>query len=241
MPARCGRYVRAVVRPTEELRLALDATLRVAASRHTRRVAGTRALALTKDDLRFKEFSRRAGTLYIFVIDTSGSMALNRIGQAKGALAHLLRQSYIKRDRVALISFRERNAQLLLRPNRSTALARRLLDALPVGGATPLAAGLLRAYELAQQARRHGAERIAVLVFTDGRANAPLDGQTNCARAHLRQRIANELEQIGAALHQTGAHSVVVDTRQRFTAGDEGAKLARTLGGQYLPLTMARI
>jgi len=241
IPARRGRYVRAVVRPTEELRLALDATLRVAASRRRRTITSVHALTITKDDLRFKEFRRRAGTLYIFVVDTSGSMALNRIGQAKGALAHLLRQSYINRDRVALISFRERRADLLLRPNRSTALARRLLDALPVGGATPLAAGLLRACELAQQVRRHGAERIAVLVFTDGRANVPLDRQTTGARTHLRQRIADELERVGAALRQTGAQSIVVDTRQRFTAGDEGAKLARALGGQYLPLPAAHI
>jgi magnesium chelatase subunit D len=236
MPARRGRYVRAVSQPAEELHVALDATLRMAASRPWPGVASQRALLITKDDLRFKEFRRRAGTLYIFVVDTSGSMALNRIGQAKGALAQLLRRSYVNRDRVALISFRERSAQLLLRPNRSSALARRLLDALPVGGATPLAAGLLRAYELAQQARREGAERIAVLVFTDGRANVPLDGQTAGARTHLRQRIANELEQIGAALNRTGAQTVVVDTRQRFTAGDEGAKLAHALYGQYLPL-----
>ena len=236
LPARRGRYVRAVVRPTEELRLALDATLRVAASRRARPRAGQRALSITKDALRFKECRQRAGTLYIFVVDASGSMALNRIGQAKGALAHLLRRSYVNRDRVALISFRERRADLLLRPNRSTALARRLLDALPVGGATPLAAGLLRACELAQQARRHGSERIAVLVFTDGRANVPLDGQTTGARAQLRQRITDELGRVGAALVQTGAHAIVVDTRRRFTTGDEGAKLARALGGQYLLL-----
>ena len=129
----------------------------------------------------------------------------------------------------------------MLRPNRSTALARRLLDALPVGGATPLAAGLLRAYELAQQARRHGAERIAVLVFTDGRANVPLVGQTMGARAQLRQRIADELARISTALRQTGAHTVVVDTRQRFTAGDEGERLARALGGQYLPLPAVQV
>jgi len=138
------------------------------------------------------------------------------------------------------ISFRERSAQLLLRPNRSPALARRLLEALPVGGATPLAAGLLCAYELAQQVRRQGAEQPAVLVFTDGRANVPLDGATTDRRAQLRQRIAHELARLGAALQRTGARVVVVDTRQRFTTGGEGTALARTLGGQYLALPAER-
>lgn len=237
--ARRGRYVRAVARPHEALRLALDATLRAAASR-ARSATSRRSLKITSADLRYKECRRRTGTLFIFVVDTSGSMALNRIGQAKGALAQLLRESYVSRDRVALISFRERSAQLLLRPNRSPALARRLLDALPVGGATPLASGLLCAYELAQQVQRQGAERIAVLVFTDGRANVPFNGQTTERRAQLRQRIASELAQLGAALERIAAPLVVVDTRQRFTTSDEGAALARTLKGQYLALPATR-
>lgn len=237
IPARRGRYVRAAARRSEQARLALDATLRAAAAQQTHRPrTSERALTITRADLRYKQFNRRAGTLYLFAVDTSGSMALNRIGQAKGALAQLLRQAYVNRDQIALISFRERGADLLLRPSRSAALARRLLDALPVGGATPLAAGLLRAYELAQQARRQGTERIVLLVFTDGRANVPRAGRANGTRPAAQLRIKAELAQIGAQLRQMKLSVVIVDTRARFTAGDDGAQLAHTLGGAYLPL-----
>ncbi len=240
VPAQRGRYVRADARATGDIRLALDATLRALALRHaSRRDADIRRRQIAPVDLRFKQFARRAGTLFIFALDTSGSMALNRIEQAKGALARLLRQSYVNRDLVALVSFRERRADLLLRPSRSAARARTLLDALPVGGATPLAAGLVRAHELARQAR-HGAEQVVLLVFTDGRANVPLDGRTGGPRAARTERIARELEQCGALLRQTNMSVVVVDTRQRFTAGDEGARLARTLGGRYVALPVAR-
>ncbi|HEX8180238.1 MAG TPA: magnesium chelatase ATPase subunit I [Pyrinomonadaceae bacterium] len=234
--AQRGRYVRATARLIERPRLALDATINAAVARQgTRAPAQGRALGFAREDLRFKQFSRRAGTLFIFAVDTSGSMAVNRINQAKGALVTLLRQSYVNRDEVALVSFRAQHAELLLRPSRSTAAARRLLDALPVGGATPLAAGLLRAYELARLARSaHG--RIVLLVFTDGRANVPLDCRTDGPRPALRMRIEHELRHVGALLRRAAVNTFIVDTRQRFAAGDEGERLARTVGGHYVAL-----
>ena len=228
--------MRATARLLERPRLALDATINAAVARQgARPPAQGRALSFARADLRFKQFSRRAGTLFIFAVDTSGSMAVNRINQAKGALVTLLRQSYVNRDEVALVSFRAQHAELLLRPSRSTAAARRLLDALPVGGATPLAAGLLRAYELARLARP-SAGRIVLLVFTDGRANVPLDGRTGGPRAALRMRIEDELRHVGALLRRASVNTFIVDTRQRFAAGDEGERLARTIGGRYVSL-----
>jgi magnesium chelatase subunit D len=231
-----GRYSRAVTRRAGALKVALDATLRVAAaSQQTRRVAGssTRAVAVEAGDLRYKHFSRRAGTLFIFAVDTSGSMALNRISQAKGALARLLRESYIKRDRVALIAFRERAARVLLQPCQSSARARRLLDALPVGGATPLSSGLLRALEISERAARQGTGRIVLLVFTDGRANVARDGRVDADRASVRRQIKIEVEKIGLALRRIGVSSMIIDTQNRFTSGGEGQALAQALGGRY--------
>jgi magnesium chelatase subunit D len=231
-----GRYARAVARRAGALKVALDATLRVAAaSQSARRVAGTstRAIEVEAGDLRYKHFSRRAGTLFIFAVDTSGSMALNRISQAKGALARLLRESYINRDRIALITFRERTAHVLLQPSGSSARARRLLDALPVGGATPLTSGLLRALEISERAARQGTERIVLLVFTDGRANVARDGRVDADRAAVRRQIKIEVEQIGLALQRTGVSSVIIDTQNRFTSGGEGQALAQALGGRY--------
>ncbi|MCA1564893.1 MAG: magnesium chelatase ATPase subunit I [Acidobacteria bacterium] len=238
-----GRYSRAVARRTTgetgDLKIALDATLRVAAaSQMARRRSGrsARAFEVETSDLRYKHFSRRTGTLFIFAVDTSGSMAHNRISQAKGALARLLRESYVNRDRVALITFRERAASVLLQPSQSSARACRLLDALPVGGATPLTSALLRALEMSERAARSGTARICLLVFTDGRANVPCDGRVDRDRAGVRRQIKSEVEKIGVALQRTGVASVVVDTQNRFTRGGEGQTLAQALGGRYVHL-----
>jgi magnesium chelatase subunit D len=238
-----GRYTRAVARRTDDLRIALDATLRVAAASQASRrstEAATSAIEIGAGDLRYKQFSRRSGALFIFAVDTSGSMALNRISQAKGALTRLLRESYVKRDRVALITFRERAARVLLQPSGSGARACRLLDALPVGGATPLTSGLLRALEMSERAARAGTVSIRLLVFTDGRANVPGDGRVGGDRAAVRRRIIGEVEKIGVALQRCGVASVVVDTQNRFTRGGEGQVLAQALGGRYVHLPSSR-
>jgi magnesium chelatase ATPase subunit I len=260
-----GRYSRAVAARTDDLQIALDATVRAAASSQMFRrraserseprvtsgerepqvasegralqVEGARrAVRVEAGDFRYKRFSRRTGTLYVFAVDTSGSMALNRIAQAKGALARLLRQSYINRDRVSLVTFREREGRVLLFPSQSSALAKRMLDALPVGGATPLTSGLLRALEVCERAARQGTQRIVLLVFTDGRANVPRDGRTGGDRADVRRQIKSEAEKIGVALQRLGVAAVVVDTQNRFTSGGEGQALAHALGGRYVHL-----
>jgi len=169
-------------------------------------------------------------------VDTSGSMAAGRIGQAKGALAQLLRRSYVNRDRVSLISFRERCSELLLAPTNSATRARRMLDELPVGGATPLAAGLLRALEVSRRAAVRATRQVRLVVFTDGRANVPLseNGLTNSAA--LKDKIRNEILCLGASLREAGVTSLVVDTQSRFTSNGEGRFLSDALGGRYVRL-----
>jgi Mg-chelatase subunit ChlD len=238
-----GRYYGATTRDHGDARtVALHATLRAMAERSagegwpedTNRV-------IESEDVRYKLFSRKRGTLFIFAVDASGSMSVNRIRQAKGALGKLLRRSYVERDRVALVSFRESRGDVMLRPSRSPALAKRLLDALPVGGATPLAAGLARAHEIAARARREGAGRIAMFVFTDGRANVALRATASERGAQLRLRLDQEIAQLGALLRREGVESTVVDTRARFGGGEEGRALARSLGGSYTRLPVAPI
>lgn len=236
-----GRYYGATTRDHDDdaaRPVALHATLRAAAERIASEGCAEGAnVFVMPEDVRYKIFSRKRGTLFIFAVDASGSMAVNRIRQAKGALGKLLRRSYVERDRVALVSFRESRGDVMLRPSRSPALAKRLLDALPVGGATPLAAGLARAHEIAARARREGAGRIAMFVFTDGRANVPLRGTVSERGAQLRLRLDQEIAQLGAALRREGVESTVVDTRARFGGGDEeGRALARSLGGSYTRL-----
>jgi magnesium chelatase subunit D len=192
--------------------------------------------AIAKSDLRYKSFSQKRGTLFIFAIDTSGSMAANRIGQAKGALARVLRQSYVMRDRVALVSFRQQRAEVLLPPSRSVARARRILDSLPVGGSTPLAAGLACTLEIAERAARQSAERICLLVFTDGRSNVSLHARVFDEREARQRLIDEELEQLGAALKLSGVETIIVDTQNRFTSRDEGRALSNRMRARYVYL-----
>jgi magnesium chelatase subunit D len=195
-----------------------------------------RALSVTAEDLRFKRLRGKAGALYIFLVDTSGSMAANRIEQAKGALAQLLRRSYVNRDRVAIVSFRGRGSELLLAPTGSAARARALLDALPVGGATPLAAGLLRALDVARAAASESKRQINLVVFTDGRANVSLDADGPAEAATHKAKIKDEIIRLCALLRKAGVTSLVVDTRSRFTSNGEGDFLAEALGGRYVRL-----
>jgi len=180
-------------------------------------------------DLRFKEFKHRAGILFIFAVDASGSMAVNRLAQAKGALTRLLQQAYLHRDKVALISFRGRSSEVLLAPTRSVELAKRLVDALPAGGGTPVSAGVIKAIELARLARIQGMPRAMLVLFTDGRANVAFDNGTGST-------INEELSQLGALLGSENIKSVVVDTKPRFISSGEAEVLARTLGARYFYL-----
>lgn len=243
--ARRGRYTRATEIKRPGARIAFDATLRAAAAQRDGAWSqvpgvGTKKMApLSRHSLRYKRFKRKAGTLFIFAIDTSGSMALNRIAQAKGALVSMLEKSYIRRDRVALVSFRGQGAEILLPPSNSVTRARGLLDELSVGGATPLAAGLSCALLLAERASRQGAERIVLLLFTDGRANVSL-GMNGAQNGSSRRRlIEEELSGLGGAARLLGLTIIVVDARNRFTSTGEGEKLADMIGARYVQLGSA--
>ena len=146
--------------------------------------AGSKArlIHLQADDLRISRLQQRAATATIFVLDASGSSALHRLGEAKGAVNLLLADCYVRRDQVAVIAFRGRSAELLLPPTRSLVRAKRSLAALPGGGGTPLALGLEAALRLAAVVRRSGATPVVVLL-TDGRANITRSGETGRAQA----------------------------------------------------------
>jgi magnesium chelatase subunit D len=227
-----GRYVWSHSHRTRDGRVAVDATLRAAApfqqSRRARASSSPadRRIRVTPDDLRYKRLKRRSGVLFILAVDASGSMAANRMGHAKGAAARLLQDAYLRRDKVALVCFRGHEAKVLLAPTRSVELAKRLVDALPAGGGTPLASALVRALEIARLERLQGMRHAVLAVFTDGRANVSLgSGQ-----------VREELKRIGALLQLEGITSVVVDTRSRFAGGGDGQSLADWLGGRYFYL-----
>jgi magnesium chelatase subunit D len=187
-------------------------------------------ILVRKEDFRITRFKQRSETATIFVVDASGSAALHRLAEAKGAVELLLADCYVRRDQVALITFRGSVAELLLPPTRSLARAKRSLAGLPGGGGTPLAAGLDATFALADLIRRKG-QTPTVILLTDGRANIARDGGQGRPRA--------EEDAISAArlLRAAGITAVLVDTSPR--PGPAGAQLAFEMGARYLPLPHA--
>ena len=214
-------------------KLNLIETLRAAAPWQPlrRREGGhTTRVIVQPDDFRITRFKQRSETATIFVVDASGSAALHRLAEAKGAVELLLADCYIRRDQVALISFRGTIAEILLPPTRSLARAKRSLAGLPGGGGTPLASGLDAAFALADSVKRKG-QTPSVIVLTDGRANIARDG------APGRPRAEADATSAARALAAAGFASVLVDTSQR--PGPSGAQLAKDMGARYLPLPHA--
>lgn len=242
-----GRYTAAVNVKANGARVAIDATLRAlagASSGGGYQVPGvsnslpapdtwypTPARHL-KPSLRYKRLARKTGRLFILAIDASGSMARNRIAQAKGAAVHLLRQSYIKRDRVAIVGFRGTNAEVLLPPSKSLLRASRVLESLPVGGGTPLSAALSCSLELAKCVKADGSE-IYLLLFTDGQANISSRFNGNGSRAQRQAAIEKEITMLGSELKRLEVQITVVDTQPAFMLDGNAKVLADKLGGTY--------
>ncbi len=200
--------------PRGGARLALVATLRAAApwqrARHAALLQNTGHKAegrvlVARDDLRIQRRVQRRATTTIFAIDASGSQALHRLAEAKGAVELLLADCYARRDRVAVIGFRGAGAQLLLAPTRSLVRARRQLAGLPGGGGTPLAAGIDAVTALAGSVRRGGATPLLVLL-TDGRANIARDGTPGRGPATL------DALQAARVFSATGTAALLIDT-----------------------------
>jgi magnesium chelatase subunit D len=205
--------------------LSWAATLRAAASRQVARTAGGLVL-LRPEDLRGRLRPGPGGRLLLFVVDASGSMAAwRRMRQAKAAVLSLLVPAYQRRDRVALVAFHGRGAEVVLPPARGLGRARRALERLPTGGATPLADGLAAARRLLGAERRRRPRQPAwAVLLTDGRANA---GGAGAWAAALRE--ARALAGCGAAL-------LVVDTEAGPCRLGRAAALAAALGAPCLPL-----
>jgi magnesium chelatase subunit D len=221
--------------PGHGKRLALIDTLRAAAPwqtirRRAARDGDQRPVHIRKSDLRVRAFEQRSESLTIFAVDASGSSALARLAEAKGAVELMLAQAYVKRSQVALIAFRHMGAEVLLPPTRSLTRARRALSALPGGGGTPLAAGLAAARQLAEAAAKRG-QTPMIAVLTDGKANIILDGSAN------REAAMQEAQASAKGMAQLGINSVVIDISPRPRA--EAAELAAALNGRYLPLPAA--
>lgn len=220
-----GRHIGTIMRKNGDIDLA--ATIRAAAPWQKRRNGGD-VLAIRREDLRYRRRERRMGHLVVFVVDGSGSMgAKRRMVETKGAVQSLLSDCYQKREKVSLVVFRKDKAEIVLPPTSSVEMAARYLREVPVGGKTPLAAGLLEAFKLIRGQRRKKAEtRFLVVIVTDGRANQSITGAP----------VREELDKVVALMKTLPATDfVVVDTEDKRSPfrTDLARNLSAALGGGY--------
>ena len=217
-------------------RLHLVDTLRAAAPwQRLRRALSGEAVAKARVLVRAEDFHvtrirQRSASVTVFVVDASGSSAMHRLSEVKGAIEMLLAECYVRRDQVALVAFRGRSAELLLPPTRSLTAARRRLSGLPGGGGTPLASALEVTASLVDSLARRGQSPLVVLL-TDGRANVALDGSGG------RERAQQEAMQTAQQLAQVQVPVLLIDTSTK--PQQEAATLARAMRARYLPLPHA--
>ncbi len=219
--------------PRGGARLHLLETLRTAApwQRVRGRPLGERTrIAIRREDFRIRRFVEKTGTTVIFLVDASGSSAMQRLSEAKGAIELLLAESYARRDRVCLVAFRGTGTEVLLPPTRALARAKKVLAALPGGGGTPIAAAIDSATQQALATRRDGSVPL-VVVLSDGRANIARDGTPGRPGAE-RDALA-----AASAFAQFGFSSLFVDTSPRGEA--VARRIADAMRARYVLLPYA--
>lgn len=207
----------------------MDATLRAASARRSRRTESQdRSLEVQPEDLRRKIRRQINRLLIVFAVDASDSMGsgtLARMTAAKGAMLALLNRVYHRRYRVALVAFRDQSARILLNPTSSLTLAKQRLQNLPVGGATPMADGLQKAWRLIQteQARMPLVRPMLVLI-SDGEANVPIEEG---------QAVTQELLSLAERIGRCKIPSLVIDTKALGERSHEMPSVAKALGAAY--------
>jgi magnesium chelatase subunit D len=215
-------------RPGGQARLHVLATLRAAAPKQRlRQTHNTGRVAIRGEDFHIQRYQQRTSSCLILALDASGSAALQRLAEAKGAVELLLQQSYARRDSVCIVSFRGAQAQLLLPMTRSLVRAKRAMTGLPGGGGTPLAGALKMAHEQAAQLQRQGVTPILV-VLSDGRANVTLQGLGG------RTQAQTDAHNWGQQWRLSGHRALWIDTSMQPDA--QAQQLANTMGASYLPM-----
>ncbi len=225
-----GRYIH----PTQKRKnddLAIDATIRAAAPHQTRRQKNGMAIAIKDSDIREKVRQKKISNLLIFVVDASGSMgAVRRMTEAKAAVLSLLKDAYVKRDKVGMVTFSGEGAQVVLPPTRSTERGYRLLEDIKTGGKTPLNAGIEKGLRVIENQLRQNPDIMPMLiVITDGRGNLSIDSS---------KKPSEELLEIGEMVSkEKRLDTMVIDIENNsmMSFGIAG-KLAKAMNAKYYRL-----
>jgi magnesium chelatase subunit D len=189
------------------------------------------AVIVHREDLRVIRREPRRPTTTVFLVDASGSNALNRLAEAKGAVETMLADCYVRRDRVAVIGFRGQVAETLLPPTRSLVRAKRSLAGLPGGGGTPMARALTESRLMCESLQRRG-DTVSLVLLTDGKANINLEGKPGREGAHADAVTA------ARQLFVTGVACLLIDTSPKPQA--QARELALAMGARYIPLPQAQ-
>ena len=224
-----GRYIGSKTPRGKTDDVAFDATLRAAAPYQIHRKNGEVAVAIETQDIRQKVREKKIGNTTMFVVDSSGSMGVNkRMIETKGAILSLLIDAYQKRDKVGLVAFKGDRAELLLNPTSSVELAKRQLEELPTGGRTPLSKGLLKSYEvLCNELNKDKRIKPLLVVISDGKANVSINNNFH---------PFNEAKRIAENIRHSGIKSIVIDTETGFIRLGKLQELSEALGGRYYQL-----
>jgi len=246
-----GRYIKPILPRGGVRKLAVDATMRNAAPYQARRrermndaissgekkASDARTVYIEQSDVRAKKMARKAGSLVIFVVDASGSMALNRMNAAKGAAINLLSEAYQSRDKICLISFQGDFAQVLLPPTRSIAMAKNRLERMPCGGGSPLSHALNQAAQAGLTAQKTGdVGEVLVVCISDGRANVPLSTSVGepleepMSKADLKEEVLKTAKRIGTL---SGFKLLMLDTENKFVSTGLAKEIADAALGKY--------
>ncbi|KAL3908257.1 MAG: hypothetical protein SGILL_008550 [Bacillariaceae sp.] len=254
-----GRYIKPMLPKGKVVRLAVDATLRASApyqkSRRERAIGTkyeSRGVHIEQGDVRTKKMARKAGSLIIFVVDASGSMALNRMNAAKGAAVSLLTEAYQSRDQISLIPFQGEEADVLLPPTKSITMARKRLEQMPCGGGSPLAHAIQSACITGINAQKSGdVGKVVVVLISDGHANVPLcvsmgeefdpeadedskDGKPS--RGYLKEEVLACAKKLGAL---PGFNLLCIDTENKFISTGLAKDIADAALGKYHQIAKA--
>lgn len=221
-----GRYIQSKPSPNDASDLAFDATLRAAApyqsTREDLKQENDVAFAIRRDDFQKKVRVKKTANLILFLVDGSWSMAVaERMQATKGAILSLLTDAYQRRDRVGLVVFQKDRATLVLAPTNSVLLAQRALANIPVGGKTPLAAGLQMAYEVIKREKTlHPDVQPLLIVLTDGAGNVPMGKRT----------VQAEIDDLAGHFQAEKIHSVVINMEHKIFDQGLAKDLADKMG-----------